>query len=263
MVRRCALCETRARGDGTCKNGSCSDFRPHLRGHHWASKRITNTVRKSFGPTSAVLGAFVVGGFALSRLHRHDIRTAIASGMYLKHFVSDAAKRIELLAVSYLCYWRWSTASVLRSITQPLARMEEFLLADSDRRADMLLHAFNEMSKEMGPRHVVGSREACRVDLLFRSESKGVLGGSKGCFGYHPYSNPASRRTGAQEFHILLPDMRSGNLRRASEDLARMWYSGASGAPSKPTYRAAQKVLMRIKLWSHADYGRIRWSTLC
>ena len=261
MVRQCAVCEKRARDYGTCKNAICSEFRPDLRGNHWATKRVDN----AFGPTSALLGAFVVGGFALSLLHRHDIRTAIASGMYLKHFVRDATKRLELLAVLYLCYWRWSTESVLRSITQPLARMEKFLLADSDRRADMLLQAFNEMGKEMEPRQVVGFREERRVDLLLRSESKRLLGGSKGCFGYHPYSNPASRRTGAQEFHRLLPDIRSGDLRRACEDLARTWYGGASGAQSKPTYRAAEKVLQthKIKLWAGADYGSIRWSILC
>ena len=140
--------------------------------------------------------------------------------------------------------------------------MEELLLADSDRRADILLEAFNEMEKEMGPYQVVGFREERRVDLLLRSESKRLVGASKGGFGYHPYSNPASRCTGAHEFHILLADIRSGSLRRACEDLARTWYGGASGAQSSPTYRAAEKVLLThgIKLWSRAVYGRIRWS---
>ena len=138
------------------------------------------------------------------------------------------------------------------------------MLADSNRRADILLAAFNEMEVAMGPYQVVGFREERRVDLLLRSEAKRLIRDSGGRFGYHPYSNPASRRTGAHEFQTLLPDIRSGNLRRACEDLARTWYGGASGAESKPTYRAAEKVLLthRIKLWSGAQYGRIRWGTL-
>ena len=261
MVRRCAVCKQRARDDdATCKNAVCSAYRPDQRGDHWIHKR-----KNAFlGPAAAKAGAFVAGGFAFSLQHRHDIRTGIASGMYLKHFVCDASIRMEILAVLYLCYWRWSTRSVLRFITQPPARMEELLHADSNRRADILLAAINEMEAAFGPYQVVGFREERRVDLLLRSESKRLGGGSAGCFRYHPYSNPASRRTGAQEFRILLPDIRSGNLRRACEDLAQAWRGGASGAHSKPTYAASEKVLLRhgIKLWRRSQYGRVRCGTL-
>ena len=197
MVRQCAVCKQRARdNDASCKNAVCSAYRPDQRGDHWLHKR-----KDAFlGPATAKLGAFVAGGFAFTLLHRHDIRTGIASGMCLKHFVCDASARLEILAVVYLCYWRWSARSVLRFITQPLARMEELLHADSNRRADILLEAINEMEVALGPYQVVGFREERRVDLLLRSETKRLGGGPAGCFCYHPYSNPASRRSGAQEY---------------------------------------------------------------
>ena len=63
-------------------------------------------MRNPSGDASVMMGAFVAGGFALTLLHRHDIRVGIASGMYLQHFVREAAKRIEFfLSVVYLCYW--------------------------------------------------------------------------------------------------------------------------------------------------------------
>ena len=45
------------------------------------------------------IGVYVVGGSALTLLHRHDIRVGIASGMFLKTFVLDRSKRIELLTM--------------------------------------------------------------------------------------------------------------------------------------------------------------------
>ena len=231
MVRRCVVCKQRARDDdASCRNALCSAYahRSAQRGAHWLNKRKDVLL----GPAAAKLGAFVAGGFALTLLHRHDIRTGIASGMYLKQFFCDASTRMEILAVVYLCYWRWSARSVLRYITQSLARMEELLHADSNRRADILLEAFNELEVALSPYQVVGFREERRVDLVIREE-RSDGGGAAGCFGYHPYSNPASRRTGAQEFRKLLPDIRSGNLRRACEDLAQAWRGGASGAHRK------------------------------
>ena len=55
------------------------------------------------------LGAFMVGGFASTLLHRHDIRVGIASGMFLKPVVPETAVRLELLMVLYPCYWKWSS----------------------------------------------------------------------------------------------------------------------------------------------------------
>ena len=52
---------------------------------------------------------YVVGGSALTLLRRHDIRVGIASGMFLKTFVPDRSRRIEMLMMLYPAYWRWST----------------------------------------------------------------------------------------------------------------------------------------------------------
>ena len=252
MVFKCAVCKLRARADGSCRNESCAEFRGKQTGLHWQTSRLQSTL----GDVSDRVGAFIVGGFALTLLHRHDIRVGIASGMFLRHFVSDTAKRLELLAVLYPSYWRWSTRSVLGAMA---AHMDELLRADSNRRADILQEAWDAMEVEMSEYQVVGFRRECRVDLLLRSEAKRVVGKAKDCFGYHPYSNPASRRTGSQEVSILLADLRSGSLWRACVDLAQEWRTN-------PTYTQSEQVLVKhgIALWAgaKATYGRARLVTL-
>ena len=138
------------------------------------------------------LGAFMVGGFASTLLHRHDIRVGIASGMFLKVVVPDTAKRLELLMALYPCYWKWSTAAVLRHLT---LHMGEFLGAEAEGRAHILANA---MEMEMSPLQVVGHRDRRKVELLTRAQARKITGTAQGRFGYHPYMNPASRRTGAQ-----------------------------------------------------------------
>ena len=198
------------------------------------------------------LGAFVVGGFASTLLHRHDIRVGIASGMFLKLVVPETAKRLELLTCLYPCYWKWSTAAVLRHLT-PL--MDELLSAEAGGRARILANAWRAMENEMHPRQVVGHRDLQTVELLARSEAKKLTGCAKGRFGYHPYQNPASRRTGAQEIAILLPDIGSGKVARACADLVDTW-AAASGA----SYRVSAGVLRkhRISLFAKATYSRTR-----
>ena len=160
------------------------------------------------------LGAFVVGGFASTLLHRHDIRVGIASGMFLKSIVPETAKRLELLMALYPCYWKWSTAAVLRNLTP---RMDRLSRATAKGRARMLENAWRAMVRKMAPRQVVGHRTLRTVELLPRSEAKKIKR-KGGCFCYHPYKNPASRRTGAQEFNRLLPDLKSGKVARACAD---------------------------------------------
>ena len=198
------------------------------------------------------LGAFIVGGFASTLLHRHDIRVGIASGMFLKRVVPETAKRLELLTSLYPCYWKWSTAAVLRHLT---SHMDELLGAEAEGRARILANAWRAMEMEMSSRQVVGRRTARTVELLTRAESKKITGKAKGCFGYHPYKNPASRRTGAQEFDILLPDLESGEVARACADLVDAW-AAASGA----SYRVSEQVLVKrtISLFAGARYGRTR-----
>ena len=87
-----------------------------------------------------------------------------------------------------------------------------------------------------------------------RSKARRITCCAEGRFGYHPISNPASRRTGASEARILLPDVRSGKLERVGKILVQQW--AASGA----TYKHSRKVLIQesVSLWKRANYSIIR-----
>ena len=107
----------------------------------------------------------------------------------------------------------------------------------------------------MRDKQVVGYRDEQRVALLHRSKARRITCAVEGRFGYHPISNPASRRTGASEARILLPDVRSGKLERVGEALDQQW--AASGA----TYTHSQEALVKqsIRLWKTAGYNRIKF----
>ena len=198
------------------------------------------------------LGAFIVGGFASTLLHRYDIRVGIASGMFLKPIVPETAKRLEILMSLYPCYWKWSTAAVLRHLTSSMDRLSG---ATTKERARILENSWSAMEREMSSRQVVGHRALRRVELLTRAEAKGITSKAEGRFGYHPYMNPATRRTGAQEFQILLPDLKSGKVERACAELVDTW-----GAASGASYRESEKILVKhqISLFQGAIYCRTR-----
>ena len=103
-------------------------------------------------------------------------------------------------------------------------------------REQSLEEAWTAMSVKMANYQVVGFRGECKVALVLRTEAKRLVVKTRGRFGYHPFSNPASRRTGIHDFNVLLPDLRSGSLWRACEDLASLWRSS-------PTYAKAGQVL--------------------
>ena len=105
-------------------------------------------------------------------------------------------------------------------------------------------------------RQVVGHRAKRTVELLTRAEAKKITNTAEGRFGYHPYMNPASRRTGGQQFQRLLPDLKSGKVARACAELVRTW-AAASGA----SYRVSEQILVkhRISLFSGAVYSRTRF----
>ena len=122
--------------------------------------------------------------------------------------------------------------------------------SDAAKRADILEKALREMEDRMADYQVAGFRQERRVDLVQRSEAKRLDGD---VFRYHPFSNPSSRRTGAQEIRILLADLRSGSLWRACEAPALAWQTNLS-------YRKSAEVLAThgIALWRGAGtiYGR-------
>ena len=92
----------------------------------------------------------------------------------------------------------------------------------------------------MSSLQVVGQRTLQTVELLTRAEAKKIINTADGRFGYHPYMNPASRRTGAQEFERLLPDLKNGRVARACAELVRTW-SAASGA----SYSVSEQILLK------------------
>ena len=110
MPRECPECNARTqRADGTCKTAGCPKFRCDQRGCHWQQWRR----ERLLGGAADRVGVYVVGGSALALLHRHDIRVGIASGMFLKTFVPDRSRRIEMLTMLYLAYRRWSTRALV------------------------------------------------------------------------------------------------------------------------------------------------------
>ena len=146
---------------------------------------------------------YVVGGSALTLLHRHDIRVGIAAGMFLKTFVSDRSRRIEMLTMLYPAYWRWSTRDLLiamhehrEELTVPSADAAASGASVASRRADIYAAAWDKVEAKMRDKQVVGYRDEERVALLQRSEASQSIREREGRFGYHPFSNPASRRTG-------------------------------------------------------------------
>ena len=153
---------------------------------------------------------YVVGGSALTLLHRHDIRVGIASGMFLKTFVPDRSRRIEMLMMLYPAYWRWSTRDLViamhehrEELTVPSADAAASGASVASRRADIYAAAWDKVEATMRDKQVVGYRDEQRVALLHRSKARRITCCAEGRFGYHPISNPASRRTGASEARIL------------------------------------------------------------
>ena len=125
---KCESCHERARAGQSCKNEQCSKFRSKRDARSNSQKQILQRRRlhTALGSTAAYVGAYVVGGFAVSLQHRHDIRVGIVSGMLLRSLVPDVATRLALLAAVFPSHWGWSTSMVLEAIC---ARMNEFLRA--------------------------------------------------------------------------------------------------------------------------------------
>ena len=227
-------------------------------GSHWQQWRR----ERLLGGAADRAGVYVVGGSALTLLHRRDIRAGTASGMFLKTFVPDRSRRIEFLTMLYPAFWRWSTRDLVIAMHE---HREELTASGADaaasgagaasRRADIYAAAWDKVEATMRDKQVVGYRDEQRVALLQRSEAMRITCAEKGRFGYHPFSNPSSRRTGASEARILFPDVRSGDLESVSKALDQQWV--ASGA----TYKHSQEVLVKhcISLWKKAGYNRIRF----
>ena len=136
------------------------------------------------GDRPRLVGAVARGGYILRLSDRHDIRVGIASGMYLKGHVFDAALRIELLAVLNLGYWRWSTRTLLLVVAPRLA---EYTLAQPLARAAILVEAWYSMLGVTEPMQVVSKKGSLTLTLREREEIRNLKAHEgKGLECYHP-----------------------------------------------------------------------------
>ena len=202
------------------------------------------------------MSSFITGSFAFSLQHRHDIRVGIASGMYLKPLILDRAKRLELLAVLYPCYWRWSTKLMLERI---LAHLDQYLVADALGRSEIIEKALQSMTDGMADYQVVGFRTEHELELMLRSASKRLNGKASDVFRYHPFMNPSSRTSAEKDIRLLMDDLLTGKLLRACETLDLAWQTTRTYSESSRILHAPE-----IKLWSSATrtYGRTRLPAL-
>ena len=95
------------------------------------------------------------------------------------------------------------------------------------------------------------------MELLPRSESKKMCSAKKNTYGYHPYMNPANRRTGYQEWVILKDDIENGSLWRVCTALSEAWRAN-------PTYNKSEKILRdgKIKMLLGPKYTRTRFRSI-
>ena len=208
------------------------------------------------GPAANRVGSYIAGGYALTLHHRHDIRVGAASAMFLTASGVSAILRLEILTFLYPLYWRWPTKVVLQQLFEHLPKLTAAAAAGAhDHRASIYQEAFDHMRRFMDPYQVIGYRDDREVKLVLRSEAKTSY--ATGCFGYHPYSNPESRRTGRHECEILLQDVKSGSLWRACEELFILWTD--SDLPI--SYTQCAPLLRQIQLWAgaRAIYNRTRF----
>ena len=280
MVLTCSVCKNRARNDGSCRTSACRMYRPaSLRGSHWQLKRL-----RACGP--GLRASIVEGASSLLLRQRHDMRIAIAAGQYLRQVgLLEVARRVEVLAVLFLVYWKWPTASLLRNLLhpQPLARNSQplarsFVLCDDPQsRADLFTMAWRAMESEMSGAQVASFPHDLRVALLTEEESFDLFDEAtppatreervrhtqlqrvfaaerrtprgKSCFVYHPY------KSSSHDFYSLVADIRKGTLIKASASL------GAALLSPKCSYcdlREKQKGYA-ITLWDKPAFDHQRW----
>ena len=115
------------------------------------------------------------------------------------------------------------------------------------------------MTREMAAYQVVGFRKEQRLELMSRTHAKRFNAKKNDAFRYHPFQNPAGRRTAALEVPMLLDDLRTGNLLRACEALSQAWQTD-------PSYSESSRIVLAhgIKLWAGrgSKYGRTRLPAL-
>ena len=102
MVLICIKCGLRARGDRSCRNIQCEDFRPGERGQHWRRQRL----QQALGDLASKVGVFAVGGL----LHRVRLEQAL-----VVLFTVNVIRCLPMQGWGPLC----QTCSLLKRITAP------------------------------------------------------------------------------------------------------------------------------------------------
>ena len=77
MVLLCKACRFRARGDGSCKNERCKEFRPRRSGAHWLAKRTLATESKDASASGPAVSA--ASSASTARTRKQDGEAASAS----------------------------------------------------------------------------------------------------------------------------------------------------------------------------------------
>ena len=252
MVFNCSVCKQRSRGDGSCKNGECSQCAtpPCGKGKHWKIKRLQLALGNQDAATC--LGDFIQGGLAASLLHRHDVRVGIASGIFLRERITDVSLRLEVLCLPFLCYWKWPSASILKSVASTL---ESLLASDAEGRASLYERFWDQATQDVRPEElaVVCNRRRRTAQLFPKARVRSLGGNGADFFSYHSMMNPACRRLASEEFKILMADLRSGRLKTAIDALVDI--CAASGA----SYKDCEVPLRKVHLWGGAQYSRARF----
>ena len=248
----CSVCKQRSRGDGSCKNGECSQYAPLRcgKGKHWQIKRLQSALGNQDAATC--LGDFIQGGLAASLLHRHDVRVGIASGIFLRERITDVSLRLEVLCLPFLCYWKWPSASILKSVASTL---ESLLASDAEGRASLYERFWDQATQDVRPEEfaVVCHRRRRTAQLFPKARVRSLGGNGADFFSYHSMMNPACRRLASEEFKILMADLRSGRLKTAIDALVDIF--AASGA----SYKDCEVPLRKVHLWGGAQYSRTRF----
>ena len=249
MVLKCPECRQRTdRTDGSCSSQSCARYRAARRG----APGVTHGFYAALGPLMGSLTAYVDGGFILTLSHRHDIRVGIASGMYLRELVTDVRLRLEILCVLHLCYWRWSTRLLLQALC---ARIEDYVVMQPMARVEFWRDAWKPMELEMEDKQVVSWPAKQSVELWTRDAVKRTRrAGEHIVHAHHPCMNPSSRRSGSNEFAMLMSSLADGSLWRACDEIAE-------AMNEKPSYAGviASMKKHRVSLWESGGYTCIRW----
>ena len=251
MVLRCKKCKNRTdRLDGTCSTRACPRYRAPRRG--WRGG--TNAeLKHALGPLRKAVGAWLDGGFVLTLLHRHDIRVIIASGMYIrKCWGVSRVMRLEILCVLHLCYWRWSTKLLLEEMEH---RLQEYWVAQPLVRAKIWRDVWQLMEGKMEQVQVVAWSDSRTLEVMDRKDVKRARNAASGADfrAYHPYMDPSSRRSGAQQFSILVDSLADGSLWRACEDIAR-------NIEDAPSYTAVTDAMRKhkVSLWQAGSYNCVK-----